>query len=418
VTALPVFSGETLVGWTATIAHWNDIGGMTPGSMSTRATEIFQEGLRLPAIRLFDAGAPVDPVLDIIAANSRQPDVARGDMWAQIAACRRAARRIEALVTRYGTATYDAALADSFATAEARARAGLADLPKGRFAMAQAQDDGTVWQVAVDIADDGFTVDLRDAPDQLAAPYNTSRDGAVISAQMIFKALTDPTLMANAGSFAPLSVLTREGSVFHATGSAPHGYYFETRIRLYDLLWRCLAQAMPDRLPAGHFASICGTVLAGTHPDTGRWFTMVEPQMGGWGATATRDGLDAMYSCSHGETFNTPVEIAEARYGLTVDHKRLSDQSPGTGRHSGGRGVATRYTMRGDTILSAGFSRTRVPVWGAAGGGDGGRNRLAVTRTDGTRSDHAFVSGLALQPGDMIDIDTAPGGGWGADDRG
>lgn len=111
---------------------------------------------------------------------------------------------------------------------------------------------------------------------------------------MIFKALADPTLFANAGSFGPLEVVTEPGSIFHAAGSAPHGYYFETRIRLYDMLWRCMAKALPERLPAGHFASICGTVIAGDHPDTGRRFTMVEPQMGDWGATSERNGLDAM----------------------------------------------------------------------------------------------------------------------------
>ncbi|MEM6610287.1 MAG: hydantoinase B/oxoprolinase family protein [Pseudomonadota bacterium] len=414
VIAQPVFCADRLVAWTASIAHWNDIGGMTPGSMSTDASEIYQEGLRLPAVKLFDRDRAIASIFDIITANSRQPDVVRGDLWAQVAASRIAAQRIAALVGRYGVDAYHAALADSFDTAEARARAGLALLPSGRFEIAERQDDGAIWHATVEIEPEAFTVDLRAAPDQRAAPYNTSRDGAVISAQMIFKALSDPTLSANAGSFRPLRVLTREGTIFHAVSPSPHGYYFETRIRLYDLLWRCLSRAMPERLPAGHFASICGTVLAGVHPDTGRWVTMVEPQMGGWGATRDRDGLHAMYSCSHGETFNTPVEIAEARYGLEVAHKRLSDQPPGDGAQSGGRGVATRYRMRGKAILSAGFSRNREPVWGAEGGACGGRNALRVTRGNGLKEDHAFVSGLELAPGDVIDIDTASGGGWGS----
>lgn len=413
VVALPVFAEGTLIGWAASIAHWNDIGGMVAGSMSTSATEIYQEGLRLPAVRLFDGGEAVTPVFEIIAANSRLPDFARGDLWAQIAASRRAAARIEALVSRHGVATWDAAVEDAFTNAEARARAGLAALPKGYFEIEEPQDDGTQWRVAIEISKDSFTVDLRDAPDQLAGPYNTSRDGAVISAQMIFKALADPTLDANAGSFRPLCVLTREGSVFHATPPAPHGYYFETRIRLYDLLWHCLARAMPERLPAGHFASICGTVIAGLHPETGRRFTMVEPQMGGWGASAQRVGLDAMYSTSHGETFNCPVEIAEARYGLLVRHKSLGAMPGGAGQHSGGRGVSLSYELRATAILSAGFSRNVQPVWGLAGGSPGGTNGLRIVRGDGTTEGHAFVSGLNLAPGDVVEIDTAAGGGWG-----
>jgi N-methylhydantoinase B len=286
-------------------------------------------------------------------------------------------------------------------------------LPHGTFTIEEEQDDGALWKAAITISPERFLVDLTGNPKQRNAPYNTSRDGAVISAQMIFKALTDPTLFANAGSFRPLHVVTEPGTVFHAEGTAPHGYYFETRIRLYDMLWRCMVKALPERLPAGHFASICGTVIAGDHPDTGRRFTMVEPQMGGWGATSKRDGLDAMYSASHGETFNCPVEICEARYGLDVGYKRLNDTEEGRGLHSGGRGLSLAYRLRAKALLSAGYSRNRQPVWGSAGGAPGGRNGIAVIRAGGERRDYSFVSGLELAPGDTITITTANGGGWG-----
>lgn len=413
VIAMPVFAAGRLIAWTASIAHWNDVGGMTPGSMSTAAREIFQEGLRLPAVRLFAGGEPVESVFDIIAANSRLPEFVRGDLWAQIAASRRAARRVAALAKDYGADTFDVAVAALFAEGERRARDGLATLPQGEYAVAEEQDDGAIWCATITISPDRFTVDLSGNPAQRAAPHNTSRDGAVISSQMIFRALTDPTLAANAGSFRPLEVITEPGTIFHATGTAPHGYYFETRIRLYDMLWQCMARAFPERLPAGHFGSICGTVIAGAHPDTGRRYTMVEPQMGGWGATAERDGLDAMYSASHGETFNCPVEICEARYGIDVEHKQLNEGNQGAGLHCGGKGLQVRYRPRGQAILSAGYSRNRVPVWGANGGAVGGTNALSVTRADGIRQSHAFVSGLAIEPGDVIDIDTANGGGWG-----
>ncbi len=413
VIAMPVFVAGQLVAWTASIAHWNDVGGKTPGSMAVDVSEIFQEGLRLPAVKLFADGKPIASVFDIIAANSRLPDFVRGDLWAQIAASRKAAARIAELVGTYGSDTYFAALADLFEEGERRGRAGLAALPHGTFEIEEEQDDGAVWRAAITISNDRFTVDLRNNPAQRNAPYNTSRDGAVISAQMIFKALSDPTLFANAGSFRPLEVLTEPGTIFHAQGTAPHGYYFETRIRLYDMLWQCMARAMPERLPAGHFGSICGTVIAGNHPDTGRRFTMVEPQMGGWGATAERDGLDAMYSASHGETFNCPVEIAEARYGFGVLYKRLNDTSEGRGRHSGGKGISLAYRLDAPATLSAGYSRHVMPVWGLAGGDPGGRNAISVLRASGAHTDHAFVSGLELGPGDIIEITTANGGGWG-----
>lgn len=413
VIAMPVFAEGQCVAWAASIAHWNDIGGMTPGSMSTHTTEIFQEGLRLPAVRLFDGGDAVRSVFDIIRANSRLPDFAHGDLWAQIAASRKAASRIGNLVSDYGLKAFAGAVEALFAEGTERAHAGLAALPHGKFLIEEEQDDGAVWRATIEISAERFVVDVRDNPAQRAAPYNTSRDGAVISAQMIFKALTDPTLFANAGSFKPLEVLTTEGTVFHATGTAPHGYYFETRIRLYDMLWQCLSRAMPDLLPAGHFGSICGTVIAGKHPDTGRGFTMVEPQMGGWGATASRDGLDAMYSASHGETFNCPVEICEARYGLDVGFKQLADKPATAALHAGGAGLSLSYKLRADAILAAGYSRNKVPVWGANGGAEGGTNGLSVKRRDGRVEAHAFVSGLKLEAGDEILIDTAHGGGWG-----
>ncbi|CAG0992226.1 MAG: hydantoinase B/oxoprolinase family protein [Rhizobiaceae bacterium] len=413
VIAQPVFAEGRCVAWAASIAHWNDVGGKTPGSMAVDVSEIFQEGLRLPAVKLFERGQPIGSVFDIIMANSRLPDFVRGDLWAQVAAGRKAEARIRQLVAAYGVGAYEAALADLFAEGEKRGLAGLAALPQGSFEIEEEQDDGAVWRARIDISADRFRVDLTGNPRQRAAPYNTSRDGAVISCQMIFKALTDPTLFANAGSFRALDVVTEPGTIFHAEGTAPHGYYFETRIRLYDMLWRCMARAMPERLPAGHFASICGTVIAGDHPDTGRRFTMVEPQMGGWGATPTRDGLDAMYSTSHGETFNCPVEICEARYGIDVGYKRLGEGGEGAGLHSGGRGLEVSYRPRGRVVLSAGYSRNRVPVWGSAGGGTGGTNGLSVLHRDGRREDHAFVSGAVVGPGDEILIRTANGGGWG-----
>ena len=414
VIAQPVFAGGRCVAWAASIAHWNDVGGRTPGSMAVDVTEIFQEGLRLPAVKLFENGRPIDAVFDIIMTNSRLPDFVRGDLWAQVAAGRKAEARIRQLVASYGLEAYEAALADLFAEGEKRGLAGLAGLPAGSYSVEEEQDDGAVWRARIDISADRFRVDLTGNPQQRTAPYNTSRDGAVISCQMIFKALTDPTLFANAGSFRPLEVITEPGTIFHAEGTAPHGYYFETRIRLYDMLWQCMARAMPERLPAGHFASICGTVIAGDHPDTGRRFTMVEPQMGGWGATAARDGLDAMYSASHGETFNCPVEICEARYGIDVGYKRLNETDEGRGLHSGGKGLTVSYRPRGRAVLSAGYSRARVPVWGLNGGAPGGTNGISLLRADGARKDHAFVSGLTVEPGDEIVISTANGGGWGA----
>jgi N-methylhydantoinase B len=412
--AMPVFHDGTLVAWVANIGHWSDVGGAVPGSMAVDARDIYAEGLRLPAIKLVDAGTPNEPVLAILAANSRLPDFLRGDLWSAIASLRKGNERITRLLGTYGPGMFAAAITDYFDYAERHARSGMARLPKGRFPLDERMDDGTIWHAVIEIDDTTFTVDLLDAPDQRALPFNTSRDGALVAAQLIFKMATSPDTICNAGSFRPLRFLTRPGSIFHAVEPAPHGYYSEIRIRLADMLWHRLAQAAPEQFPAGHFASICGTVIAGNHPHTGRRYTMVEPQMGGWGATATRDGNSAMYSTNHGETFNCPVEIAEARYGFTFRTYALNDEPGGGGLHHGGPGMKIEYAVGGtDTTLSAGYTRNKEPVWGSAGGEAGTTNRIEIDRLDGRRERHAFVSGLRLEAGDIVRIITAQGGGWG-----
>ena len=205
VLAMPVFADGELVAWTANIAHWNDVGGMVPGSISTDAHEIYQEGLRIPAVKLVDAGEPNDAVLRIMEANSRLPDFLRGDMWAGIAAVRIGARRLQELVAKYGHETFVAALAHFMDHGEQVSLKALRELPHGTFALEEEQDSGAVYRVTVEISDDEFVVDLRDNPDQDPGPNNSGRDGATVAAQMLFKALTDPYGAANGGSFRPLT---------------------------------------------------------------------------------------------------------------------------------------------------------------------------------------------------------------------
>jgi N-methylhydantoinase B len=414
VLLMPVFAGGELIAWVGNMAHWNDVGGAVPGSMPVDAQDIHAEGLRLPLIKLFAHGKLIEPVVKIMTANSRLPDFLLGDLWAGVASVRKGAERIERLATTYGRDAFIIALGDYQDYAERQARQGLAKLPKGRLAFKETMDDGAIWQATIDITEDAFVVDLRDAPEQRLDPLNMSRDGAVIAAQLIFKAATAPESVCNAGSFQPLRVLTRPGTIFDPREPAAQGYYFEVRARLTDMLWRGLAEAAPDQFPAGHFGSICGTVVAGRHPGTGRRYTMVEPQLGGWGATSRRDGVNAQFSAAHGDTFNCPIEVAEARYGFAYRRLALNDEPGGEGRHCGGLGLIKEFEIRGgETEMSIGYSRHRQRVWGLAGGAPGTTNRVEIDRRDGGRETHALVSGLPLAEGDVVRIVTARGGGWG-----
>jgi N-methylhydantoinase B len=414
VLAMPVFSEDELVAWTANIAHWNDVGGMVPGSISNEAREIYQEGLRLPAIKLISEGTPIQPVIEIMKANSRLPDFLHGDMWAGIAAARVGGRRLVELATKYGRDTFEKALQTFMDYGEQVARRALRDLPKGTFSLSEEQDSGTVYRATVEITDDEFVVDLRENPDQDAGPNNSSRDGTTIAAQMAFMNITGAKSSANAGHFKPLKVLTRPGSVFDASPPAAFATYYEVEIRLYDVILRCLAPHLGDRLPAGNFASICGTFIGGRHPDTGRHFTIVEPELGGWGASASRDGNNAIFSGFHGDTFNCPAEVAEARYGLYVEQHRLDNKPGGEGEHRGGKGVVLDYLVRSDgCFFTCAYTRNKHKPWSLHGGNEGSPNYVEVIRTDGSVETYAVVTALTVNEGDVIRIHTASGGGYG-----
>jgi N-methylhydantoinase B len=414
VLAMPVFADGQLVAWTANIAHWNDVGGMVPGSISNEAREIFQEGLRIPAVKLISEGTPLRPVLEIMKANSRLPDYLEGDLWAGIAAVRVGERRILELVRKYGLDTFKTALRAFMEHGEQVALRAIRDLPKGRFSLAEEQDSGAVYKVAVEIADDGFLVDLRDNPDQDPGPNNASRDGTMIAAQMIFMNITGAHASANAGHFRPLTLLTRPGSVFDPRPPAAFGTYYEVEVRIYDVIWRCLAPHLGERLPAGSFASICGTFIGGPHPDTGRHFTIVEPQVGGWGGSSGRDGNSAVFSAFHGDTFNCPAEVAEARYGLYVDRLGLNDAPGGEGEWCGGKGIVLDYRVRSNgCFFTCAYTRNKHRPWPLAGGREGSPNYVEVIRADGSIEEYAVITACEVNEGDVIRIHSGNGAGYG-----
>jgi N-methylhydantoinase B len=412
--AMPVFASGEIVAWTANSAHWNDVGGMVPGSMAVNATEIFQEGLRLPAVKLISRGQMIDPVLRIIKANSRMPDFAEGDLWAGIAAVRGGERRLQEVIAKYGRPAFLQALEESMDMAERVSLQAIARLPKGRFTLEEPQDDGSTYRVAIEIGENSMTVDLRENPDSVAGPGNICRDATEIAAQMVFKSLTDSASAANGGTFRPLKVLTRPGSLFDALTPAAEGFYFETLIRVHDLILQCLARNCPEYVCAGTFSSNCVIFIGGLHPGSQRPFTLVEPELGGWGATADRDGNNAIFSGIHGDTFNCPVEVAETRYGVRVDCLKLNPDTAGAGKYRGGRGVILEYRVLEDGgSLTCGFSRSKVPPWPLEGGSAGSPNFVELVRKDGAVSRHAFDSNITLERDDVVRIVTGNGAGHG-----
>ena len=414
VLAMPVFADGELIAWTANIAHWPDIGGMVPGGISNDATQIYQEGLRIPAVKLFSKGEPITSVMRILEVNSRLPDTMRGDLWAGIAAVRVGAKRLQDLAAKYGVATFKTAMKTFMDYGEQVSLRALKDLPKGKFELTEPQDSGINYHVTIEITDDKFIVDLRNNPDQDSGPNNCARDGCLIASQMVFKSLTDPYGPANGGSFRPIEVLTRPGSVFDAQEPAAFAVYYEVEVRLYDLIWRCLAPHAGELLPAGNFSSICGTFIGGHNPDTGKWFTIVEPQIGGWGASTQGDGNSGIFSGFHGETYNCPAEVAETRYGLYVDQLALNEEGGGEGQYTGGRGIVLDYRVRNDgCFFTCAYTRNINKPWALGGGNEGSKNYVEVIRKDGSVEEYAVVTALTVNKDDVIRIRTASGGGYG-----
>ena len=413
VLASPVFHEGRLISWVANIAHWNDVGGNVPGSMSTEATEIFQEGVRIPAVKLFEEGRENKAVFDILYVNTRLPDYLKGDLWAGIAGLRIGERRVLELVEKYGADTFMAAVEDYMTLGERRARTALKTIPKGCYSFEEEQDTGVIHKVKLEITDDEFIVDLTDNPAQ-AGSSNSSREGTEIAVQLAFKAFTDPDAPGNGGFFKPLNVITKPGTIFHVELPGALGYYSEVEIRLFDMLLRALASHFPDVVPAGNFASICGTNVGGPHPDTGRHYTIVEPQVGGWGAWRGSDGPSGQFSGFHGETFNCPAEVAEARYGLGVDQVALNTEPGGEGQWRGGKGIDVHYRVRADdNFFSVGYTRSRIPPWGVGKGLDGSTNYVELQRTDGSKERFAFATNIPVHKGDVIRLVTGNGGGYG-----
>ena len=414
IVVMPIFSLGERIAWSANIAHWPDLGGMAPGGISADAKEIFQEGLQLPVIKMVDQGKSIQSVIDIITANSRVPQYTLGDMWAAIASIRVGEKRIKDIANKYGTETFKESVKLFMDYGELSSLDALKNLPKGTFHGEDLLDNGKKIQVEVTITDSEFLVDLRNNPEQDDGPNNASYDGTVVSAQMAFKAISTGDFVCNAGTFRPLKVLCDEGSMFNPIRPAAQGIYYETDIRSYDLIWKTISHLNPDKSTAGSFASICGTFMGGQHPDTGATFIIIEPQVGGWGAYSIGDGCNANFSAFHGDTFNTPAEISEARHGVYVDQMRLNDEEGGEGKFRGGKGIIMDYRIRSKNAwVSVAYTRSKSLPWSLEGGREGGSNYVEVIRKDGKVEKYSVVTGLSLEPEDVVRIHTANGGGYG-----
>lgn len=417
---VPIYYDGELVAFSASKAHWTEVGGKDPGSWTTDATEVFQEGLQFPCVKLYEAGRPVQSLIDLVEANVRLPDMTLGDMYAQAASLRLGERRFQELCDKYGLDVVLGSIEALMDYGERMTLLELAKIPPGVYEAEDLIDDDGIGngpfpvRVKVTISATELVCDFTGTHPQVPGPVNCTETGLHSGVRTMLKAITGPQIPVNEGCFRPLTIVCPPGTIFTAQRPAPVSTYWETMNYVTDLIWKALAPVVPERLTAGHFLSVCGVVVAGLHPDTGELFLLVEPQAGGWGAGLHKDGESGLMCVGDGETYLIPIEVAETRYGILVDQFALDPTEAGAGRHRGGRGCVRDYRAAVDGLtITATFGRHKYVPWGADGGHDGSRNAVHILYEDGREVVVGKTARTLLQKGEVARLVTGTGGGWG-----
>lgn len=417
----PVFYQGEIIAFTSNKAHWTELGGTYAGSVSTISTEIYQEGMHFPFVKIKSQGIINQDIIDMIKVNVRLPDSTLGDLYAGIAAAEGGAKKVLAIVEKYGVEAYKEAVTSFLDYGEKMCLKALEGIPNGVYqGESVMENDGFdngpfPMKAKITVADDKMTMDFNGTHEQLKGPVNLTFSGLVTGCRSIFKAITTPELEANGGAFRSLEVLCEPGTLVSAVAPAPVSVYYEVLVTAIDLVWKILAPVIPNRLPAGHMRSICATFISGIHPDTKDFFIQVEPLAGGWGAATTHDGNRGQLSCGSGESYNIPIEIREMRYGIQVGQYAFHNEGGGYGEFQGGNGQYLDYIITSDeAFVTAAFLGAVTKTWGMNGGADGSYNYFQIIRKNGVKGEkQSLGTNIRLEKGDMIRCVTATGGGYG-----
>ncbi len=421
---LPIFHDGELVAFSASMAHWPDVGGVLGGI--TR--DIYAEGLQLPFVKIFKAGLQDPELTAIICANCRLPDRAMGDFRAQIAAIRTGERRVCRLLERYGTQAFTASIRLIFDQSERLARAAVRTIPDGVYEAESFMDDDGVAlgrhipiRVRIEVHGEAITCDLSGVGAQVAGYFNSGPTAGRSACEVAFKCLTTPLVLPiNEGAFRPLTIVLPPGRVVSATKPAALRWWMTIPMTVVDTIFKALAPACPERVIAGHHADLAS---AGTYgyidPETGRIFVGryggAGLAGGGWGAKKGEDGMNATVCINDGDTHNSPVEAAEAKAPVLLVQRALRQDSGGAGRWRGGLGVIQEVRVLTPAMFDSRVERTLCPPWGLHGGKDALPNRVSVVRKDGALEQFSTgkVNPLRLDQGDGYAVATGGGGGFG-----
>jgi N-methylhydantoinase B len=422
VTAItPVYTDERrLVGFTASRAHWLDVGARDPGGWLSDTTEIYQEGIRLRSVRLYEAGELNESIMRILRNNVRYADSVLGDLRAQLAAGRTGEQRLQAIVARWGSETVELAIREILEQGERSTRQAIARMPDGVYrAEAHLDDDGVAVEkprvcVTVTVAGETMTIDLAGSAPQNVGPMNCGLPSTISACRVALKCIAAPFEPANEGSFAPLTVLVPDDCMYNAQEPTPAGVYGLPMITLCDTVWKALAEALPETIPAGHFADLGTLFIWGTDPESGKPYIHAEPQGGGWGAHAESDGESMLICIADGDTRNVPVEVIESKYPLRVERYSVRQDSGAPGEHRGGLGQIRDYRILDPSArMTTTNERTTCPPWGLYGGRAGATGEVVINPETEGENHIRKASALKLAKDDVVSSRTGGGGGWG-----
>jgi N-methylhydantoinase B len=415
----PIFVDGAIVAFALSLAHWPDVGGTWPGSYYAAARDTFQEGIRIPPLLISTADGVQEPTLAFIRVNVRDPVSCEGDLLGQIAATAAAERRIKELCATHTTPVFLQCLTRLHDLSELEMRAAISDLPDGVYEGIDWLDDGGAEadgsarvHVVVTIAGDHAIFDLSGSSDRVAGFCNTTPFIARSAVAYAARMLSGRDLQQNAGALRPLTVITRPGSMFEpGWNAAVAAGNHETSARIVDAVFRAMERVIPERLAAG--GPTTAALLSFAEPlADGTWRLLYEVHGGGEGARHDRDGCPVT-RVHLSNTSNTPVEVIEASYGLTIERQAIRRNSGGAGTHRGGDGLVRSYRVHApEILLTTCVERMRVPPYGYAGGEPGLTCRITLER-DGVAALISGKANLVLRRGDVVTLESSGGGGYG-----
>ncbi len=415
----PVFHEGRRIAFVGTLCHHIDVGGLVAGSYAAKAIEIFQEGLRIPPLKLIENGRRNEGVWAMIRQNIRKPDLLLGDLQSQIASLEVGAAALRRLATRYGAEGMLEAGRRILDMSEQAMRAAISRMPDGTYEFTDWLDDDGIdldrpikVHVALAIKGDAISVDLSGCSPQVQGPTNATLASSNAAVMFAVMCASDEPFAANAGCYRPVTTIAPEGSVVNARAPAPVVHRIAVTHRLLNAMFGALHQAVPDRIPAAYYGNSYVCTFQTVAVDEKRE-VLVEIEIGGTGAHPRKDGVNALSAGMHNNS-NIPIEMIEAQAPLTITRYVLLPDSGGAGEHRGGLGLLREWRIDSPRcFFTANMDRFVHAPYGLAGGAPASTGRLVLTR-DGTEAPMPPKSdNVPLQRGDRIRLETSGGGGFG-----